>query len=375
MYPNATGTYYGGSFLKERNRFLSPYFTSIYVIRPVPVGKYFFLNYTHDGNVHVFFPMFFHLPLESLRRRLGFRYFTLIDSIVVRNNWNVDIIHAHTVYPSGLAGILMGKKYKKPVVLTVHGSDIHTFPFQGKWQRKVTEVTLRSADAIIAVSTYLKDIIINELELKDLRNKIFVIPNGVDTEKFRIMNRVEARKQLELPLNRKIVLNVANLVPVKNQEILIREFAKVVEEIPDSILYIVGKGPLKRKLENVIEAENLQGKVILVGARPHDEIPLWMNASDVFVLPSKNEGFPTVVVEALATGTPVVISSNVRAATDVIINKLNGYIVEGEEYSSYIVKSFFKEWNRSIIRKGVAKFSWDNWRENIEQVYLSLGGI
>ena len=103
-----------------------------------------------------------------------------------------------------------------------------------------------------------------------------------------------------------VVLCVGNQVPVKGVDVLIDAWEQVRSRCPGARLCLVGDGPLRGRLERTCRARGYGSSVVFVGGRPHDEVPLWMNAADCLCLPSRSEGMPNVVLEALASGLPAV---------------------------------------------------------------------
>ncbi|RLG01108.1 glycosyltransferase family 4 protein, partial [Thermococci archaeon] len=142
----------------------------------------------------------------------------------------------------------------------------------------------------------------------------------------------------------------------------------------DILCIIVGSGQLKRELEKLIKELNLQDHIKLVGAKPHEEIPLWMNACDVFVLSSLKESFGIVQIEAMACGKPIVATYN-EGSEEIIKDKKVGILVEPTNYSelSYeIIRVLNQEWNSQYILDYTKKFDIKNTTKEIIQVYREV---
>ena len=209
--------------------------------------------------------------------------------------------------------------HRRPLVLSVRGSDIHLLGngFLG-W---LNRLTYKWMDAIIAVSGD----IARKLEESGVDpQKIRVIYNGVD-ERFFPQSQKAVRTQLDLPLSRFIILFIGLLAPVKGLDILLQAVPLLQEEKP--LFLLVGDGPLRAELQRQVEAENMQGQVLFIGARPTAEIPLWLNAADILVLPSYSEGRPNVVLEAQACGVPVV-ATRVGGTPELIRDGESGLLVD-----------------------------------------------
>jgi glycosyltransferase involved in cell wall biosynthesis len=201
------------------------------------------------------------------------------------------------------------------------------------------------------------------------------IPNGYDDRKFTELDEQMCRENLNLPHDKTIILNVGNLYgEVKGHKYLIGAMAEVVKHRNDVLCIIVGSGKLKNKIEKQIRNLNLENHVKLVGAKSHDEIPLWMNAADLFLLPSLNEGNPTVMFEALGCGKPFV-GTRVGGIPEIIINDKLGILVEPgdtEGLAHAILRALETEWDEEYIREYAEQFTWDNIAKQIMKVYKSV---
>jgi glycosyltransferase involved in cell wall biosynthesis len=213
---------------------------------------------------------------------------------IVRHN-QVDLIHAHFLLPPGLIGVLVGSILGKKTAVTAHGSDL-LIQAGNPILRHFIKFVLRRADYVLVVNQALKDKV---LELGIAKDKIYITPNAVDTRKFNPQN-LETPPEIKLNRNKPTILFVGNLVFQKGVEYLL-EAKKIMNS--DSELLIVGEGPLRNRLEEMVQKEGISG-VIFTGARR--DVEMIMPSADVFVLPSISEGFPITILEALASGVPVV---------------------------------------------------------------------
>jgi glycosyltransferase involved in cell wall biosynthesis len=368
-YPSKDDSHYGGIFVKEQVGYLKDYFNEVYVISPQPWGVHRDLqNYMHDG-VRVFFPRFFHLPVGHFRKRLGDNFFRAVLKVINREGLEFDLVHAHFTWPSGYAGAKLKERFGVPLVITAHGYDVYDVPFRCKsWFDKI-KFALDSADHIITVSKSNFQVLTEKLDVSI--GKLSVISNGFDSKLFRPMDKFEARLKLGIPQDKKVLLNVANLVPVKGQKYLIESMKKIARVEDNVVLYIIGNGPLRKELETQIRRLNLEGTVRIVGARPHSEIPPWMNAADLFVLPSLSEGNPTVMFEALGVGLPFV-GTTVGGVPEIITSEDYGLLCppkDPECLAEKILIALEKDWDREKIRKYAEKFAWENITKQILNVY------
>jgi len=145
----------------------------------------------------------------------------------------------------------------------------------------------------------------------------------------------------------------------------------VLRRRKDVLLIIVGSGPLKELLQSMIKKYGLEDYIVLTGGKNHEEIPIWMNASDIFILPSLQEGFPTVIPEAMACGKPIVVT-NVGGVPKAITHNNLGILVNPrsrEELASAILEALERKWDSEVILKYAEKYSWSNLAEQIVSIY------
>jgi glycosyltransferase involved in cell wall biosynthesis len=188
------------------------------------------------------------------------------------------------------------------------------------------------ASHIIAVSENIRTALINELGAN--HDKISVIPSGVDTKKFKPRSKKISRIRLGLNINSRIALNIGRINKAKGVD-LIREAAK---ELKDVEFYLIGDGPMHW------EASNCN----FIGVLDPTKIPEWINAADVLLLPSQSEGTPLVILEALASETPI-ICSRVGACPELIEDRITGLLLPSRNAKSLI----------SAIKSALYKITFD----------------
>ena len=246
-----------------------------------------------------------YLVIPKLARWLhAFTYRLGIDRTVtaLRREFAFDAILATWAYPDVVASVGIAARIGVPVVAKVHGSDLNVLA-QGRLRRRMIAGALRRCAAVVAVSSGLKQHVVN---LGVPEDRVTVIPNGVDVGRFRPLDRFVCRRRLGLPEQGRRVVFIGHLTPVKGLNVLLEALSDLPAEVS---LSLVGEGEERGRLEALAAAQGLRDRVTFVGARPHDEVPLWMNASDIVCLPSLNEGCPNVVLEALACGRRVVATA------------------------------------------------------------------
>ncbi|ABR54109.1 glycosyl transferase group 1 [Methanococcus vannielii SB] len=326
------------------------------------------INKPSNLKVHLIPTVYF--KTDGNNEKLGDMLFKKFDKYIQKNNLKFDLIHAHFTYPYGHAASKLGIKYNVPIVVTAHGYDIYDLPFRDPYWKSTISQTLNSASQIITVGKKNTE----SIDKLGIKTPVSVIPNGYNPKKFYPRNSEECRKLLDLPKKSKILLSVGNLEPVKGHAHLIKSISKVLEKRKDILCVIVGDGKLKNELQKQIDTLNLNNNVKLVGAKPHEEIPIWMNAADLFVLPSLNEGNPTVLVEALSTGLPF-IGTNVGGIPEIINSDEYGLLCEPknpENLAENILIALEKDWDNEKIINYSKEFTWENISKEILNAYKKV---
>jgi glycosyltransferase involved in cell wall biosynthesis len=203
-------------------------------------------------------------------------------------------------------------------------------------------------------------------------SKLMFLPNGYSQDLFFPMDSNNARIKLKLPLDKTILVNIASLEAYKGQKYLIEAMKKVLVIRQDIMLYIVGQGSLENSLQSLINKYGLQDNVILAGGnKPRTEIALWMNACDLFVLPSLSESFGIVQIEAMACGKPVVATRNGGSEEIVVADKL-GILVEPKDTEGLlqaILRALEAVWDAEYIQEYAKRFTWEGIAKRIVGVY------
>jgi len=273
-----------------------------------------------------------------------------------------DIIHAHGMYkPSaGLIAKLLSQKLSVPYVVTCHGSDINLLMPLAK---ELYVDVLENASKVIFVSNAL----LNKAKSFGYAGEnSVVIPNGIEPVIFKPLDKEKIKK--ELGLSKKVVGFVGNLVNVKRADKL-PEIFSYISSIYDAEFLVVGDGELRKSIENECKKRKL--KVKFVGSVSHEEVPYYMNAMDVMILPSRNEGWPCVVLEAQGCGVAIVGSSN--GGIPEAIGDGGIVVEEGEDFekrfAESVVRLLEKPIDKSYLRKRALDFSWENIVEKELEVY------
>ena len=290
-----------------------------------------------------------------------------IKSVYKLKKINPDISHVQGI-SNGLPAFLVKKILNKHYIIWARGSDIYL-----SWQFKtiILKLVLKNADAVIALTEDMKKAI-----QKVYNENVFVIPNGVDLRNFENISQKNCRSKLAIKENKKIILFVGTLRPVKGVRYLVEAMEIIIQKNTNTRLMLVGDGEDRRKLEKLVKEFVLDEYVTFVGKVSNEKVPEYMVASDVFVLPSLSEGFPNVVLEAMASGLPIV-ATKVGGLPEIVKDRENGFLVEPknpEEIAEKVLLILKGDELRERIseynKKKVKEYSWERVSEQIEEVYF-----
>lgn len=371
------------SFVKSQIEYIKDHVERVYVIALAPFvpkllshfsfmeGKGRWDGYAEDykyDNVEVYFAKPLALPFDFSRRRRGDDGFWSANQIIKKNKIEFDLIHAHFTFPPGYVGARLKEAYGGSLVLTVH-EDRNWFLKEVSSDDSKILYAWRSADRIIRVNR--ADL--EEFERVNIdRSRLVYLPNGFSSRLFKPMDKKRARDELGIPQNKMVLLNLAALEAYKGQDYLIRAMKIVAAYRKDVVLYIIGKGSLKEHLQSMIDQYGLQENVILAGGnKPAEELPLWTNSCDLFVLPSISESFGIVQLEAMACGKPVVATRN-GGSEEIIVNEKLGILVEAREskgLAKAILEALDIEWDKKYITDYADQLSWDKVAKRITEIY------
>jgi glycosyltransferase involved in cell wall biosynthesis len=259
--------------------------------------------------------------------------------------------------------VLIAKLFRLPVFVGCLGSDINILARRG-FRRHIVAWTLRSSDRVLSVSSALKKA---TLAMGVDAAKSVVISNGTDRDRFRQISQRDARQKLNAETPNRVIVTVSRLSHEKGIDVLINAFAQIEDSALE--LWIVGDGVQKPHLDRLVRSHRLQPRVRFLGARPHREIPLWMSAGDLFALPSRAEGHPNAVVEALACGRPVV-ATRVGGVPETVYSAEMGLLVEPDDVeglASGIKEALRRHWEPARIAKLGGSRTWDDVAREIMQ--------
>lgn len=258
-----------------------------------------------------------------------------------------DLIDAHYFYPDGVAAVMLGREFGLPVTVTARGTDINLIADYALPRRLIRWAAGR-ADGLVTVSSALAEKLAG---LGVERERIAVLRNGVDPTVFKPVAPFRARGPTPL------AISVGNLVPLKGHDLVIRALA----DIPALHLWIVGGGAERGRLEVLAESLGVAERVSFLGVVPHEQMPAIYSAADVLVLASEREGWPNVLLEAMACGARV-LTTAVSDVAEIVSQPAAGAWIR--ERSSHALVNALRELlatpvPREATRAHALGFTWE----------------
>lgn len=325
-----------------------------------------------DG-ILIYYPRYLEFPRAWFFASSGWRMYKGIKRLVktLRREFPFDLIHAHVALPDGYAGALLAQDFRKPLVITIHGQDLQHTVYRGANCKKKLGYALQNAAKVIVVSKKLYRLAVKHF---DVTNKLAVIPNGVDFQEI-----AQAETNRKEKNNNVILLSVSNLVLTKGIEFNISAIRQLKDKYPNLQYWVVGSGPEERKLQALVARLGLEERVKFLGRQPHSNALRYMANCDVFSLPSWDEGFGIVYIEAMALGKPV-IGVQGQGIDGIVVHGENGLLVKPHDVDSLVEALDFllshpeeaKAMGERARRLVLENYTWEKNAEKTIQVYKEV---
>ena len=307
-----------------------------------------------------------YLAVPGLHWLSGLTYFLGVWSALreLRSRHGRFVLHAHCAYPDVVGAALAARLLRLPLVATAHGSDINISGRECLLRPQI-RAALRSARRVIAVSAPLQRAMAELTGLPAAR--IDCIPcAGYSPAVFHprgAPERAALRARLGVAADARLILFVGHLVPVKALDVLLKAWA-LLEGDPAAPaggrLVLVGEGAERPALERLARDLGIADRVAFLGPLPQLAVADWIVAADLLCLPSHAEGSPNVIVEALASGTPVV-ASRVGGIPDLVDDGTNGLLVtpgDPAALATTLASALRREWTPARISSSIAHLTW-----------------
>jgi glycosyltransferase involved in cell wall biosynthesis len=324
---------------------------------PVPAQEW------HEG-IALSHPRYLAVPglhwLSGLTYFLGVR--RTLRELRARRGWFV--LHAHCAYPDAVGAALAARSAGVPLVVTVHGSDINVSAGQALLRPQI-RWALRTAARVVAVSRALHERVAALAGLP--AERLACIPcSGYSPELFRPLPagaRAALRERLGMAAGERVAVFVGHLFPVKAVDVLLRAWALRARACAPGAtgrLVLIGEGSERERLERLAREEGIASIVSFAGPLPQRVVADWIAAADLLCLSSHSEGSPNVVVEALASGVPVV-ATRVGGVPDLVGDGVNGLLVPPADPAALaraIDAALTRAWDPAAIAATVGHLTW-----------------
>ncbi len=368
MYPNKTAPVFG-IFVHEQVKALIQKGIDITVISPrpfvLPGLKYIskkWKNYSEIPKIEmiegikVYHTKFFAIPSGLLKQYWGYGCYFFIKKLVkkINDKKKIDLIHVQSSSPDDYATVLLSKRMNIPYVLTAHGDSV-LYLSRKKNRFKNSKIAIENANAVIAVSSliYRK---INELTNRV--NNTFIILNGYK----KLQNQPSSKSRSKGTIE---ILFAGFLGKRKGCEFLIKAMYEIRNRFNNVHLIIAGSGVMLQDYINLTNKLGIEDKVKFLGQLEHNEMLLKMNSCDIFALPSWDEAFGVVYLEAMSMKKPI-IGTVGEGISDIVVDGENGLLVEPRSVNSIVEKLTLlienKELRDKIAQNGyetAKKYTWN----------------
>jgi glycosyltransferase involved in cell wall biosynthesis len=284
--------------------------------------------------------------------------------------WPFEIVDAEYGFPDGVAAAILGRWLGKPYSVTLRGSEV--LHAGSAIRRRWLQWALRGAACVIAVSERLRQF---ALGLGAPAAMTRTIPNGVDSTVFHARDKATCRRALGVPESVPVVLSAGHLIELKGHHRVVAALRRLREGGLDARLVIAG-GAGKRlsyeaEIRSAVAAGGLEEHVKFTGHLEPARLAEWMAASDVFCLASEREGWPNVVNEALACGTPVV-AANVGAVPELLPSETYGRIVppgDADALADGLHWALTRSWDRRAILDHGQSRDWNRTADEVVALF------
>jgi glycosyltransferase involved in cell wall biosynthesis len=278
-----------------------------------------------------------------------------------------DLIFSYFLYPDGYAALRIGRAGAVPVVAMSIGSDINRIGDPISYLH--TRAVLREVDYLITVSGDLRN---KAVAMGAHPDKTQAILNGCDLSVFHVRDRFEARRKLGIDPASQVVLYIGRMDVKKGLRELVDAVVSLRKERANLHVYLIGGGPDKPHIENAIRANKATDYIHALPGCTFDDVAVWMSAADLVTLPSYMEGCPNVVLEALASGRPVV-ATNVGGIPEILSDECGRLVPPRDAgvLAQALASVLEKSWDAKAISAHGSR-SWETVADELLKVFETL---
>lgn len=392
-YPRKTYPF-SGIFIHRQAKALKDVGVDVTVCNPLPLvppflkskaSKYAAEKREVKDGVEILRPRYLYFPAGLKYREIEANLIAKVAKGCVKKlmkSDGIDIIHAHHLYPTGYAGLLVAKSFSIPLVVSGRGQGVYELPyFSGTLRRKISRVISETDQLVVVCDDMRKEI----EKLAHPKNDIKVVYNGVDFTLFNPQacaaeRKENLKKELEIPEDAVVVLFVSSSISkLKGVVDALKAFSKLVAEFSEVYMVMIGDESEKEVVENIIETESVGKHIRIVGRVEHKDLPAYYAIGDILIYPSYVEGIPNTLYEGMACG-KAVVATKVGGMPELVINMQTGLLIDKGN-----VEALYRSIKKLILDKNLRKKLADNagkfisenfgWEKNARQlvsVYQSL---
>lgn len=321
-------------------------------LRPRPASGF-------DGGLQVTRPVWYYPPLLGGLNPALLALQSLPALGRLRREFPFHLIDAHFGHPDGAAAALLAARFGVPFTITLRGAEADHA--RHRLRRLLLRWALRRAGRVFAVSDNLRQLAVS---LGADPERCVTVPNGIDPALFYPRDRQQARQALGIPPDAPVIFSAGHLIEVKGHHLTLQALGQLHRQGLKARLYIAGGAGYGANMEGELlrlsSELGLRDAVTLLGETPPGKMPLWFSAADLYCLFSRREGWPNVVNEALACGTPVV-AARVGAVAEMLPSPDYGVIVPAGDIAALakaLHEALGRQWNREAIAARGQSRSW-----------------
>jgi len=308
MYPNSK-MYLSGIFVHEQVRALTKIGVDVKVIAPVPYSpfplnhlsdkwsKYFKIpDYENIDGINVYHTRYIAIPKGILRDYWHHLYLLSIKKLLNKSDQlrDINLIHCQGTLPNDFAAYILSRKLNIPFVLTIHGETVYELFHQPRIFNK-SKIAVENANAVVAVSS---QVVKRITKFTNRTKDIYKVLNGY-TNSHHILSASSDSENIK-------ILFAASLIERKGCDYLLRAYSRLIKKFHNIRLVIAGGGELLQELTNLASELGIENRVNFTDTISHTEMLQQMSVCDIFILPSYNEAFGVVYLEAMSFKKPVI---------------------------------------------------------------------
>ncbi len=302
-----------------------------------------------------------HIPFSNIQifRVLIHTLFALKTIIQIKP----DIIHGQQITPNGFIAVIGGLFLRKKTVVWVRGGELYSSSLL--YLKSIAQFTISKATTVLAMSHHMKAY----MEYLWPRKSFLILGNGVDLSKY--FHTTSATSIIGL-------IYVGRLIKSKRVSDAIKALSRVINDSPPIRLIIIGSGPLENELKNLCIQLKIENNVNFLGQINPSKIHRYLSNADIFIFPTESEGFPNAVLEAMASGLPI-LASQITVIPELVRNKVNGLLhpprninLLSENLKMLLFNNELRHSMGEKSRELASQYSWDNIVESLFKIYISM---